>query len=65
LSGLKAALGEKRYRKRAKELRTIAAVMATEDARKLLLDVAAEYDEMAESARRLVQPKPKRPVGEP
>jgi len=50
---------EERYRKRAEELRALADTMETESARKTLLDVADEYDDLARSARHL--PDPNRP----
>ena len=54
---------EERYRKRAEELRAIAVTMESVSARKTLLDVAAEYDQLAVSARHL--PDPNRPNSDP
>lgn len=47
---------EERYRKRADELRTIADGLTSESARQTVLNVAAEYEELATSARHLPQP---------
>jgi hypothetical protein len=42
---------EERYRKRAEELRTIADSLTSAEAKKTLLDVAADYERLAEIAR--------------
>jgi hypothetical protein len=54
---------EARYLKRAEELRTIADSLTDPGARKTLLDIAAEYDQLALSARHL--PEPNRPSSDP
>ena len=47
------------YRQRAKHLRRIAADLADADARATLLEAAADYDRMADSAEKL--PSDKKP----
>ena len=47
---------EERYRRRADELHTIADGLTDESARQTVLNVAAEYEQLANSARHLPQP---------
>jgi hypothetical protein len=49
----KSHLGGKHFRTRAEECRTIAALFSNRDARQRMLNVAAEYERMADAADEL------------